>query len=210
MTTETEKTPDNSEELATLRKHNADLTKDLKTLKAQIAELTTAKEEAETAAAEKAGDIDTIRKQLEAKHKKEIDNLTRERDQLSSDLRTIRVDNEINSAIASLGIKTEFVPAVEALLHRRVEYADGQASIEGQPIGEWAKAWSAKEGAVYRPAPNNSGAGAMGNDGTQPSALPIPKSAEEITSAHMALSRTDPAAYNAIIDQSPLGDAFKV
>lgn len=210
MTDTTDKTPDNSDELNTLRKHNADLTKDLKTLKQQIADLTAAKETAEEEAANKSGDIETIKRTLEAKHKKELDAVTRERDELSTSLKTIRVDNEINSTIASLGIKTEFVPAVEALLHRRVEYTDGVATIEGKPITDWAKEWSTKEGAVYRPAPNNSGAGAMGNDGSKATALPIPKSPEELTAAHMALATSDPASYNAIIAQSPLGDSFKV
>lgn len=210
MTDTTDKTPDNSDELNTLRKHNADLTKDLKTLKQQIADLTAAKETAEEEAANKSGDIETIKRTLEAKHKKELDAVTRERDELSTSLKTIRVDNEINSTIASLGIKTEFVPAVEALLHRRVEYTDGVATIEGKPITDWAKEWSTKEGAVYRPAPSNSGAGAMGNDGSKATALPIPKSPEELTAAHMALATSDPASYNAIIAQSPLGDSFKV
>lgn len=210
MTDTTDKTPDSSEELNTLRKHNADLTKDLKTLKQQIADLTAAKETAEEEAASKSGDIEAIKRTLETKHKKELDAVIRERDELSTNLKTIRVDNEINSTIASLGIKTEFVPAVEALLHRRVEYTDGVATIEGKPITDWAKEWSTKEGAVYRPAPNNSGAGAMGNDGSKATALPIPKSPEELTAAHMALATSDPASYNAIIAQSPLGDSFKV
>jgi hypothetical protein len=204
----TDTNTDNSEELNTLRKHNAELNKDLKALKAQISELSKAKDEAETEAATKDGDIEAVKKSLETKYQKQINDLTTQNTQLSTDLKTIRVDNEINSTIASLGIKPEFIPAVEALLHRKVAYEDNQATIEGKGITDWAKEWSAKEGAIYRPAPNNSGAGAMGNDGSKASALPIPRKASEITRAHMELAKNDPAAYNAIIQASGLGDDF--
>lgn len=198
------------ESIKKLEAKNSELIDREKQAKTKAEEAEAAREEAASEAAAKAGDVEAVKKQLEAKHKKELDAITRERDELSNSLKTIRVDNEINSTIASLGIKTEFVPAVEALLHRRVEYTDGVATIEGKPITDWAKEWSTKEGAVYRPAPNNSGAGAMGNDGSKATALPIPKSPEELTAAHMALATSDPASYNAIIAQSPLGDSFKV
>ncbi len=126
-----------------------------------------AREEAEAEAAAKAGDVNKLREQLEAKHKKEIDTLKSQNEQLSNDLRTIRVDNEISQIIAKSGVIAAHVPAVEALLLRKVEYAEGQASIEGKSISDWATSYFAKDGAIYRPAPNNSGGDAMGNDGSK-------------------------------------------
>ena len=163
-----------------------------------------AREEAEAEAATKAGDVNKVREQLEAKHKKEIDKLVSANEALSNDLRTIRVDNEINQTIASLGIMTAHIPAVEALLHRKVQYADGQATIDGKAIAEWASEWSAKDGAIYRPAPNNSGAGAMGNDGAKANTLSVPKSATELTSEHYQLAKSDPTAFNSLMEQGGL------
>ena len=163
-----------------------------------------AREEAEAEAATKAGDVNKVREQLEAKHKKEIDKLVSANEALSNDLRTIRVDNEINQAIASLGIMPAHIPAVEALLHRKVQYADGQATIDDKAIAEWASEWSAKDGAIYRPAPNNSGAGAMGNDGAKANILSVPKSATELTSEHYQLAKSDPTAFNSLMEQGGL------
>lgn len=163
-----------------------------------------AREEAEAEAATKAGDVNKVREQLEAKHKKEIDKLVSANEALSNDLRTIRVDNEINQAIASLGIMPAHIPAVEALLHRKVQYADGQATIDDKAIAEWASEWSAKDGAIYRPAPNNSGAGAMGNDGAKANTLSVPKSATELTSEHYQLAKSDPTAFNSLMEQGGL------
>ena len=204
MTTETPKPEDNNDELTTLRKHNADLTRDLKVVKASLAEIQAAKEEAEAEAVKASGDVDKALQQQAAKHKKEIDKLIADNEVLSSDLRTIRVDNEINQTIASLGIMTAHIPAVEALLHRKVQYADGQATIDGKAIAEWASEWSAKDGAIYRPAPNNSGAGAMGNDGAKANTLSVPKSATELTSEHYQLAKSDPTAFNSLMEQGGL------
>lgn len=183
---------------------NKELLGKLKKQQSQIDELLAAKEDVETQAAEKAGDWEKLKQQLETKHKKEIDELKAQNDQISADLRTIRVDNEIAQVLAKSGVTAAHVPAVEALLHRKVEYADGQATIDGQSIGDWASAYFAKDGAIYRPAPDNSGAGATGNDGSTATKYPIPKNPAEITTEVMALSNTDPALFNSIMEQGGL------
>ncbi|GFE72379.1 kinesin [Novosphingobium sp. TCA1] len=95
--------------------------------------------------------------------------ITSERDTLAGELKTTRVDSAISAAIASGNVRPEMVEAVEALMHRRVEYADGEASIAGKSIADYAKGFFAKDGAHYVRAADNSGADSQGNNGSKAS-----------------------------------------
>ncbi|EPR15371.1 hypothetical protein M527_25220 [Sphingobium indicum IP26] len=128
-------------------------------------------EEAEREAATKAGDIEKIKSQLETKHKKELDSLRAELDTANSSLKTIRVDNAIAQAIAKSNVITDHVDAVESLIHRRVQYENGEATIDGKSIEDWSKDYFSKSGAIYVRAPENSGGNIMGNDGTNSTSL---------------------------------------
>lgn len=203
MTDETSK-DENTNDNSGLVAKNKELLGKLKKQQDTLDQLLADKEAAEATAAEKAGDWEKLKSQLEAKHKKDIDALKLQNDQLSSDLRTIRVDNEIAQIIAKSGVTAAHVPAVEALMLRKVEYADGQASIDGKSVSDWAKDYFAKDGAIYRPAPDNSGAGASSNDGSKSSQFTIPKSAADITPELFALAKSDAEQFNSIMAQAGL------
>ncbi len=209
MTKETENDQSDNSELETLRKAIAELKKDNKSLKDARDQANSEKEEAETEAATKAGDIEKIKQQLETKHKKEVDGLKAQLETVSNDLKTIRVDAEISNAISKSNVIPDHVEAVEALLHRKVEYEDGVATIDGKSIADFTKDYFAKAGAVYVNAANNSGAGTTGNDGTKASSYKIPKDASEIDADLMKLAASDPTQFNSIMDQANLPD-FKV
>lgn len=199
MTTESQTDEATSNDNSGLVSKNKELLGKLKKQQEILDQLQADKEAAEATAAEKAGDWEKLKGQLEAKHKKDIDALKSQNDQLSTDLRTIRVDNEIAQTIAKSGVTAAHVPAVEALMHRRVEYADGQATIEGKPITDWAKDYFAKDGAIYRPAPDNSGAGASSNDGSIANAGQFTKeNFSSRTGEWMALAKKDPEQAKAI------------
>lgn len=199
MTTETNNDENNSNDNSGLVAKNKELLGKLKKQQETLDQLQADKEAAESDAAEKAGDWEKLKGQLEAKHKKEIERLTGERDQAIGDLKTIRVDNEIAQTLAKSGVTAAHVPAVEALMHRKVEYADGQATIEGKSITDWATDYFAKDGAIYRPAPDNSGAGASGNDGSVSHAGQFTKeNFSSRTGEWMALAKKDPEQAKAI------------
>lgn len=204
MTTETEKEETSSNDNSGLVAKNKELLGKLKKQQDTLDQLLADKEAAEATAAEKAGDWEKLKSQLEAKHKKEVDGLKAQLETASNDLRTIRVDNEIAQIIAKSGVTAAHVPAVEALMLRKVEYADGQASIDGKSVSDWAKDYFAKDGAIYRPAPDNSGAGASSNDGSKASQYRIPTSAADVGADLIALSRTNPEEYNSVMDKAGL------
>ena len=200
----TQETDDNTNDNSGLVSKNKELLGKLKKQQETLDQLLADKEAAEAVAAEKAGDWDKLKTQLEAKHKKEIDGLKAQLETASNHLRTIRVDNEIAQILAKSGVTAAHVPAVEALMHRKVEYADGQATIEGKSVSDWATEYFAKDGAIYRPAPDNSGAGASSNDGSKASQFTIPKSAADITPELFALAKTDAEQFNSIMAQAGL------
>ena len=101
------------------------------------------------------------------KLEKQITDLTGERDTLAADLRTTRVDGAISAAIAAGNIRPEMVEAVEAVLHRKVQYEDGAATIDGKSIADYAKGFFAKDGLHFVRAADNAGADATGNNGAK-------------------------------------------
>lgn len=136
---------------------------------AALKEAQEAREAAAEEAERKSGDLEAIEKRLTTKFQKQVDELTRERDTLAGDLRTIRVDNEVKSAIASGNVRAELVPAVEALLLRQAQYDDGVATIDGKSIADHAKSFfSSKDGAFYVNAPASSGSNSTGSVGAKP------------------------------------------
>jgi predicted RNase H-like nuclease (RuvC/YqgF family) len=200
MTKEADTNQTDSTELETLRKHKADLERDLKAVKSERDNLKTEKEEAETDAAEKAGDIEKLKSQLEKSHQKAIDALTTERDNLAAELKDIRVNSEISAAISRSNIITDYVEGVEALMLRKVTYGDGVATIDGQPIADWSKAYFAKAGAIYVNAANNNGADTLGNNGDKAARFQKPNGIGEIPIEVQRLATTDKPQYNSLMD----------
>lgn len=160
MTTET--TADTStEDVSGLKTKNSELIRKLKAAEKRAEEAETANEElADNAAA--GDDLAKLQRDY-AKLEKSLKDLTGERDTLAADLRSTRVDSAISAAIASGNIRPELTEAVEAILHRKVQYEDGEATIDGKDIAAFAKGYFAKDGAHYVRAADNSGADATGS-----------------------------------------------
>lgn len=116
-----------------------------------------------------AKDVEALEKRLSAKFQKQIDDATSRADKAEGELRSSRVDGAIANLIAQNGVIPELHEAVEALLHRKVEYVDGAATIEGQSIEDYGKGFfGSKSGAHYVRAADNSGGGSLGNSGASP------------------------------------------
>lgn len=122
-------------------------------------------------AAEKSGDVEALRKQLEAKHAKEIEKLTRERDDASGQLNKLVIDGGIDSALDAAGM----APAFKRMLRRdfaaehQIEIKDGQAFVGGEQLAEVVKKWTeSDEISGLKAAGQGNGSGAPGG-GKQPS-----------------------------------------
>ncbi|MGA1852617.1 hypothetical protein VH570_17430 [Sphingobium sp. HT1-2] len=132
---------------------------------AQTAEL--AREAAAEEAERANGDVAAIEKRLTDKFQKEIDKLTSERDTLSGDLRTIRVDNEITRALAEGNVFEHQLEPLSYMFKAKAKYENGAATIDGKPVGDFISAYLGGEvGSNFRRGTNNSGAGASGNTNT--------------------------------------------
>ncbi len=161
MTIETT-TESSSEDVSGLKKNNADLKRERDTWK-QRAEAAEKKVED----TEDAGDeLKTIKRERD-NLKTERDDLVAERDTLAADLRNTRVDSAISAAIASGNVRPEMVEAVEAILHRKVQYEDSEATINGKSIADYAKSYFGKDGAHFVRAADNAGADSQGNSGAK-------------------------------------------
>ena len=177
---------------------NKELVGEKLTWKTKAQEAQDAADEAATRAAERGGDVEA----LKAAHQRDLKKL---QDQLSArdaDLRTIRVDNAIKDAITLGNVKPEYARAVTALLKSDVDYVEGQATIEGKSIQDYAAAYfKSKDGQHFVRASDNTGGGATGSDGARASKwAKAPETAEEFTD-FMQLTITNKSQANALADQ---------
>ncbi|UYY77500.1 kinesin [Sphingomonas sp. R1] len=175
-------------ELEKVKAKNKELLAEKQKVKQKAQEAQDAADEAAQQAAERGGDLEA----LKAAHAKELQKLQAKLDAADTDLRTIRVDNEIARALAEGNVRPEMTEAVTALLKTKVQYEGGVATIEGRPIGEFAGEYLGGEtGAHFRRASDNSGGGATGNTSTKTN----PVAGKEFSLGdYQTLKQTDPAA----------------
>jgi len=145
---------------------------ELDDIKSRLDELDKAKEEAEAAAAEKAGDVNKIREQLESKHKREMEKLSASLDAEKSVNHKLLVDNGLTNALTEVGVSKDYLPAARALIQtsNSIELTDidGQrvAQINGTSLTDHVAAWAQSDsGKHFVAAPANSGGGAQGAGG---------------------------------------------
>ena len=196
MSDKNETVDNDSEDLAaTLASLQAQLDKVNKKNKELIAEKQAAKQAAQDAldeadnakssAAEKKGDIEAL-KALHAKELKKAQDVLAERD---TSLRKITLDNEIANGLTANNVRPELARAVTAMMKAEAEYANGTATIGGQPIADYMKEFlSGADGAHFVRASDNSGGGATGSTTTKANLA----NKEFNLSEYSAMRKTDP------------------
>lgn len=140
----------------------------LKALQDQVSDLTTAKDEAESAAAAKAGDIEAVKAQLEAKHARELKAVTDRADKAEGQVRKLVVDNGLDAALDAASVSPALKKAAKALLRDGVELKDENgepmALIGGVSLSDGIKAWATSEEGKHFVLDGNSGGGAPGGN----------------------------------------------
>ena len=123
-------------------------------------------------AASKSGDVDKIKQQLEAKHRKEIEALTRGKTEAETMLNQVLIDNGITDALIKAKVAPQFMDAAKALIKQNskaaVSIVDGKptALIDEKPIGDFIAEWSQGDaGKNFVAAPENGGGGSGGPSG---------------------------------------------
>lgn len=183
-----------------------------------IGKLKSAQDEAEDARSErdekaeeaerKSGDIAALEKRLTDKYEKQISKLQSDLEARDTDLRTIRVDNEISRVLDEQNVLSHMKGPLSAMYKAMAQYENGEATIEGAALSEHiATHLSGDDGAHYRAASQNSGGNANGNTSTKVTDKEFTKENFNLTK-FSELAKSDPAKANAISEQ--LGLPYKV
>lgn len=202
---------------AAIAKAQADADARVKTLEAKTAELLSetkaerekrrvaeeaqaaAQEAAEKRAAEaaaKAGDVEAVRQQLEAKHAREIEAERKAKADTEARLNRFMIDGGIRDAMAQAGVAPTLAKGAALAFRdgRRIEVTDDGVSVDGVPLAQAVTEWaSSDDGSPYKAASQSSGGGAPGGGGGTGRGL------SDMTEAQrMALAQKDPAALRAM------------
>ena len=119
-----------------------------------------AEEAAENAKAETGTELEKAQRQIK-KLEKDLETAKTAKDAAESDLRTIRVDNEISKALDENKVLDHMKPVLASHYKLMAKYEDGQGNIDGTPISDFIKTHlGSAEGANYRKASDNSGGNA--------------------------------------------------
>jgi hypothetical protein len=158
--------------LEALEAKNAELLGEVKAERNKRREAEQAKAEADEAARVKAqeaaaasGDVEALRKQLEAGFAKEREKIVKERDDAQSQLHKLVIEGGIDSALDAAGMAPQFKRMLrrDFAAEHQIEIRDGQAFAGGEPLAEAVKKWTAtEEVAGLKAAGQATGSGAPG------------------------------------------------
>jgi len=197
ITIDTDTTSD--EDVTGLKKKNADLVKRLKIAETERAKALTDLEEAvETANSEKTDELGKAQRQI-TKLQNDLKAAIDRADGAERGLRDHRRDHAIAEAIASHNVEAAHAGMLSKAFRIDVEFDDdGEPTIEGKSIKEYAKGYFAKEGKAYTRAPDHSGGGSVGTNSTKapPKLSKPPVSNDEWTT----FDKMDVAERNALAD----------
>lgn len=166
------KTADLEKRLEAFEAKNAELLGELKAERQKRREAEQAKDEAAEEArikaeeaAEKAGDVEALRKQLEAKHAKDLAAVNKRADEAEGQLQRLVIDGGIDAALDAAGM----APAYKRMLRRdfaaenEITIRDGQAYVGDVTLSDAVKKWTEDESVSgLKAAGQGSGSGAPG------------------------------------------------
>ncbi|PSL23469.1 hypothetical protein [Dyadobacter jiangsuensis] len=154
-----------------LKEKNAELLGKLKEEKETREASEEAKRIAEEEAANKSGDIEKIKQQLEAKHKRELDTASDKATKAEARLNQVLIDNGLTDALIKAKIAPQFLEMAKDHIKARhtpeIGEVDGAvtALIGGKAIGEFITEWSQGDsGKHFIAAPTNGGGGSNGSN----------------------------------------------
>lgn len=137
-------------------------------LEAQNAEEAEARKKAEEEAALKSGDVEKITSTLKEKHQKEMDAKDAKLAEKDSQLHKVLIDEGLSSSLTKAGVAPQHLDVVKAYIktNHKAEVGENGAVIDGKSLSEFVTEWAqGDQGKHYVAAPNNSGAGANGQNG---------------------------------------------
>lgn len=141
----------------------------LKEMKERLDAIEAEKAKAEEERAEKDKDVEGLRKQLEAKHAREITAANERAEKAEAQVRRLVLQNGLSTALDEARVKPELKPAAMAFLERGVEIKDEDgepvAYKAGLPLADAIKLWAESDDGKPFILAGNSGGGAPGGRG---------------------------------------------
>ena len=184
-------------DIEALKSKNAELIAEKRKAKDAADAAEAAREEAEEEKARTAGDAQGLEAKLTAKHAKEIAKLTKERDEATSHLTRLTIDNGIATALGEHNVLPAYRRALTAMIKAETALENGEALAGGKPLSEYIADFVASdEGKSFVAAPANSG-GLNITPATTVNPSNFGKDNFNI-GEWMALSKTDPAQAKAV------------
>lgn len=155
-------------EIDALKTKNSDLIKEKKAAKDEADEAKRLADEAEDAKSLASNDLEKIKDTLTKQHQKALDKLSGERDDAMKQLRTLTVENAIQSTLTSANVLPHMIKPLSAMFKANdIKIEDGVAKIDGVAITDHITEYlGGDDGKHYIAAPANSGAGAPGSTST--------------------------------------------
>lgn len=130
------------------------------------------KREAEEKIAEKSGDFNKLKEQLEQRHAKEIEKRDKVNKELSDKLNNHVLGNGLTEALVKAKVRPEMMSAAKALIKSTTQGEVGDndgvpfAKFDGKAVDEFVTGWSqSDEGKHFISADQNSGGGSNGANG---------------------------------------------
>lgn len=166
-------------EVKGLKSKNADLLGDKKKLKESESTLTERlealekdKEDAETKALDKSGDIKAIKEQLQLKHDKEMEKVVGERDDAKGQLSKHVVSGGLTQALIKANVNPDMIDAATAVINQNFKGEVGNndgtpfAKFDGQAVNDFVADWAGTDsGKRFVLADKNNGGGSNGANG---------------------------------------------
>ena len=100
---------------------------------------------------------------LKTKDLEKVNGLLSEKDNY---LKNLTLENSLNDTLGKIGVKSEYMTAVKALLKTNAKVEDNNVLIGDKGINDFIAEWSNGEGKAFISAPANSGSGANGGQGS--------------------------------------------
>lgn len=123
-----------------------------------------------------ADELETLKdsyQKLEKQYRADTEKLTKGLSEKDSVLQKLIVDDGLTNALTKAGVKPEFLDATKAFLREKTALKQNgdkyEAIIADKPLNDYIGEWINTEGKAFIAAPQNSGGGASGGNGTTPS-----------------------------------------
>lgn len=126
------------------------------------------------------------------KKSKDFDGLSKALEEKENYLRGMTLENALNDNLSKIGVKTEYMEAVRALMKQNAKVEDNNVLIGDKSIGDYISSWANESGKAFISAPANSGSGANGGQGGQTTQ----KLSDLTESERIALFKSDPTKFN--------------